>query len=136
MVRCTQLILSLTLILGQFLKMVNLMRCPLWLEWPKMKGYFGHMHSMKIQIYSIIFCKYLLYFVEFLIAIFAFAVLFLAHRIQYRNYESEEQVLHFILFICNCFLLSPSAHRTPNFTNPDYFVCLLFEYFFQIKVLN
>ena len=25
-----------------------------------MKGYFGHMHSMKIQIYSIIFRKYLL----------------------------------------------------------------------------
>ena len=40
--------------------MVNLMRCPLWLEWPKMKGYFGHMHSMKMQIYSIIFRKYLL----------------------------------------------------------------------------
>ena len=29
-----------------------------------------------------------------------------------------------------------SAHQTPNFTNPEYFVCLLFEYFFQIKVLN
>ena len=24
----------------------------------------------------------------------------------------------------------------PNFTNPEYFVCLIFEYFFQIKVLN
>ena len=33
-------------------------------------------------------------------------------------------------------ILSRSAHRTPNFTNPEYFVCLLFEYFFQIKVLN
>ena len=33
-------------------------------------------------------------------------------------------------------LVSCSAHRTPNFTNPEYFVCLLFEYFFQIKVLN
>ena len=32
--------------------------------------------------------------------------------------------------------ISRSAHRTPNFTNPEYFVCLLFEYFFQIKVLN
>ena len=32
--------------------------------------------------------------------------------------------------------LSRSAHQTPNFTNPEYFVCLLFEYFFQIKVLN
>ena len=32
--------------------------------------------------------------------------------------------------------ISRSAHRTPNFTNPKYFVCLLFEYFFQIKVLN
>ena len=30
----------------------------------------------------------------------------------------------------------PSAHWAPNFTNPKYFVCLLFEYFFQIKVLN
>ena len=29
-----------------------------------------------------------------------------------------------------------SAHWTPNFTNTKYFVCLLFEYFFQIKVLN
>ena len=28
-----------------------------------------------------------------------------------------------------------SAHRTPNFTNPEYFVCLFFQYFFQIKVL-
>ena len=36
----------------------------------------------------------------------------------------------------NCHHLSRSAHRTPNFTNPEYFVCLLFEYFFQIKVLN
>ena len=26
-----------------------------------------------------------------------------------------------------------SAHRTPNFTNPEYIVCLLFEYSFQIK---
>ena len=33
-------------------------------------------------------------------------------------------------------LVSRSAHRTPNFTNPEYFVCLLFEYCFQIKVLN
>ena len=32
--------------------------------------------------------------------------------------------------------ISRSAHRTPNFMNPEYFVCLLFEYFFQIKVLN
>ena len=32
--------------------------------------------------------------------------------------------------------LSRSAHRTPNFMNPEYFVCLRFEYFFQIKVLN
>ena len=30
-------------------------------------------------------------------------------------------------------LLSRSAHQTPNFTNPEYFVCLLFEFFFQIK---
>ena len=33
-------------------------------------------------------------------------------------------------------LLSHSAHLTPNFTNPEYFVFLLFEYLFQIKVLN
>ena len=33
-------------------------------------------------------------------------------------------------------VISRSAHRTPNFMNPEYFVCLLFEYFFQIKVLN
>ena len=32
--------------------------------------------------------------------------------------------------------ISRSAHRTPNFTNPEYFGYLLFEYFFQIKVLN
>ena len=32
--------------------------------------------------------------------------------------------------------ISRSAHQTPNFTNPKYFVCLLFEDFFQIKVLN
>ena len=32
--------------------------------------------------------------------------------------------------------LSRSAHQTPNFTNPEYFVYLLFEYFFQIKVLD
>ena len=34
-----------------------------------------------------------------------------------------------------CYLhqLSRSAHRTPKFMNPKYFV---FEYFFQIKVLN
>ena len=31
-------------------------------------------------------------------------------------------------------LISCSAHRTPNFTNPEYFVSLLFVYFFQIKV--
>ena len=24
----------------------------------------------------------------------------------------------------------------PNFTNPEYFVCLLFKYFFHIKVLS
>ena len=24
-------------------------------------------------------------------------------------------------------ILSRSAHQTPNFTNPEYFVCLLFE---------
>ena len=28
------------------------------------------------------------------------------------------------------------SSSTPNFTNPEYFVCLLFEYFFQIKVLS
>ena len=33
-------------------------------------------------------------------------------------------------------LISRSAHRTPNFTNPEFFVYLLFEHFFQIKVLN
>ena len=33
----------------------------------------------------------------------------------------------------SCKQLSRSAHRTPNFTNPKHFVCLLFEYFFQIK---
>ena len=33
-------------------------------------------------------------------------------------------------------LLSHSAHLTPNFTNPEYFVFLLFEYLFQIKVLD
>ena len=27
--------------------------------------------------------------------------------------------------------VSHSAHRTPNFTNPEYFVCLLLEYFFR-----
>ena len=32
--------------------------------------------------------------------------------------------------------ISRSAHHTPNFTNPDFFVYLLFEYSFQIKVLN
>ena len=34
------------------------------------------------------------------------------------------------------YAFSCSAHRTPNFTNLEYFVCLLFEYSFQIKVLN
>ena len=29
-----------------------------------------------------------------------------------------------------------SAQQTPNFTNPEYFLCLLFEYCFQIKVFN
>ena len=29
-----------------------------------------------------------------------------------------------------------STHRTPNFTNPEYFVSLLFEYFFQEKGLD
>ena len=33
-------------------------------------------------------------------------------------------------------LLSRSAHQTPNYTNPEYIVCLLFEVFFKIKVLN
>ena len=33
-------------------------------------------------------------------------------------------------------LISCSAHRTPNFMNPEYFVCLFFEYFFQTRVLN
>ena len=32
--------------------------------------------------------------------------------------------------------ISRSAHRTPNFTNPEFFVYLIFEYYFQIKVLN
>ena len=32
--------------------------------------------------------------------------------------------------------LSRSAHQTTNSTNPAYFVCSLFEYFFQIKALN
>jgi hypothetical protein len=33
-------------------------------------------------------------------------------------------------------ILSRSAHQTPNFMNLEYFIHLLFEYFFQIKVLN
>ena len=33
-------------------------------------------------------------------------------------------------------VLSRSGHRTPNSTNPKFFVYSLFEYFFQIKVLN
>ena len=33
-------------------------------------------------------------------------------------------------------IVSRSAIPTPNFMNPEYFVCVLFEYFFQIKVLN
>ena len=33
------------------------------------------------------------------------------------------------------FFLSFSTSHT-HFTNPEYFVCLLFEYFFQIKVLR
>ena len=28
-------------------------------------------------------------------------------------------------------LISLSAHRIPNLTNSEFFVCLLFEYFFQ-----
>ena len=40
----------------------------------------------------------------------------------------------FIKPYCGC--ISRSAYRIPNFTNPKFFVCLLFEYFFQIKVLN
>ena len=43
-------------------------------------------------------------------------------------------VRYFYLLICK--LLSRSVHRTPNYTNSEYFFCLLFEYFFQIKVLN
>ena len=33
-------------------------------------------------------------------------------------------------------MISRSAHRTHNFTNPEYFVCLLLEYFFQVSILN
>ena len=32
--------------------------------------------------------------------------------------------------------LSHSAHQTPNYTNPEHLVCLLFEYFFQKKVIK
>ena len=38
--------------------------------------------------------------------------------------------------ILNWYYLSLSAHWTPNFKNHEYVVCLLFEYFFQIKVLS
>ena len=34
------------------------------------------------------------------------------------------------------YLFSRSAHRTPNFMNPESFAYLLFEGFFQLKVLN
>ena len=35
--------------------------------------------------------------------------------------------------IKNLSLISRSAHRTPNFMNPEYFVCLLFKHFFPIQ---
>ena len=66
-----------------------------------MKGYFGHMHSMKIQIYSIIFRKYLLSFVEFLIASFAFAVLLLAPAPDpSTNTETTNQKNKFCISFC------------------------------------
>ena len=34
------------------------------------------------------------------------------------------------------FNIFSSAHRTSNYMSPKYFVCLLFEYFFQTKVIN
>jgi len=39
--------------------------------------------------------------------------------------------VNFVKMRGNSFLryISRSAHRTPNFTNSEYFVCLLFEYF-------
>ena len=41
--------------------------------------------------------------------------------------QKKEQMIFFFYLV---------HHRKPNFRNPEYFVCLLFEYFFQIKVLN
>ena len=37
-----------------------------------------------------------------------------------------------LIQICLSLYVSRSAHRTHNFTNPEYFVCLLSEYFLQI----
>ena len=59
-----------------------------------------------------------------------------------RDYQRRRQkflpkvFLHCQVIFHLSLTISRSAHRTPNFTNPEYFVCLLFEYFFQIKVLN
>ena len=44
--------------------------------------------------------------------------------------------ISFLVFRHFCRQISRSAHQTPNFTSPEYFVCLLFEYFSKIKVLN
>ena len=41
--------------------------------------------------------------------------------------RKRNELLHFSIF------LSHSAHPTPNFMNPEYFVFFLFEYFFRQK---
>ena len=50
----------------------------------------------------------------------------------------KSRVLRWLYQLTDIFsgLISRSAHRTPNFTNSDFFVYLLFECFFQKKVLN
>ena len=39
-----------------------------------------------------------------------------------------DEIFQFKFLSCSRQLISSSVHRTPKFTNPEYFFCLLFEY--------
>ena len=47
-------------------------------------------------------------------------------------HHTVSRILDFLFGIVFSRNISRSAHQTPHFANPEYFVCLLFEYFFQI----
>ena len=90
---------------------------------------FCYQHFLKTFFRSTLFSKMIL----------TYKLLNLERTLMYQNFLYDK-----VLFdaevaekrLNSTYKTSRSAHRTPNFTNPDFFVYLLFEHFFQMKALN